>query len=85
MCQSHVDIVQLNAGRIAPDLARRLDDGENTVHARMHAGQTPAICVHRQDAVRRDASALYKGTALALGTETKVFEKQDRVDGKGVI
>ena len=75
MGQRQVDIPQLNAGRIATDLPRRLDHGENAIHAGMHTGQTPAIGIHRQDPARRDAPALDKGTALALGTKAEIFQK----------
>src|SRR5690606_26864834 len=85
-----VDDGDLRAGDLpfaafAAQLPRGVDDEEDAVHARMHAGQAAAVGVDRQLPARRDRAVGNEAAAFAFRAEAEVFEEQDRVDRERVV
>src|SRR5579885_790782 len=77
--------LDLARAAFAAELAHRLDQQEQPVHAGVAIAEPAAVGVDRQGAARGDAAALDKAAAFALLAEAEVFEEQDRVDREGVV
>src|ERR1700741_566765 len=75
------DLASLERPRapFAANLARRFDQEEDAVHARVTVGEAPAIGVHGQVPTGRDGAARDEASALAFRAKAEILQKQDRV------
>ena len=73
-----VRVGDLALAALAAQLAHRLDEREQAVHARVAVRQAAAVGVQRGVAARRDAPAGDERAALALRAEAEVLEEEDR-------
>src|SRR5690606_23727241 len=69
-------IAQLYAG---------LNDGEQSIHSGVAAGQSTSIGIHRQTPARPDRATGYELSTFPFAAEAEVFKKQQSVDTEGVI
>ena len=67
--------VDLASAAFAAQLAHRLDQQEQAVHAGVAIGQAAAIGVDRQLAAGGDPAALDKPAALAFRAEAEIFQE----------
>src|ERR1700722_9982784 len=66
-------------------MGNRLHDEEKAIHAGVNAREAAPIGVHVESAAGIYGATGDEATAFALWTEPEVLEKEDRVDGEGVV
>jgi len=84
MCNSQIR-GNLPVSGSAGQLPIGFDDGEETVHAGVNAGQAATIRIDRQLAARSDSARSDEIAAFPFLAEAEIFEEQDRVDREGII
>src|SRR5690606_10857072 len=70
---------------LAAELPCRLDQQQDAVVAGVTVREATATGVERERPTRSDGSALYEGTAFALGTEAQVVQEHDGRDREAVV
>jgi len=85
VCEGDLAARHLTFAACAAQLADRLDDRVQAVHAGMGVGEPAAVRVQRQRTARGDRTARGERPAIALGAEAEVLEEQDRCDRERVI